>query len=76
MSSWKAYGAEEPWFCDDAAALTGLKYGWAIASLAVNRSWRCKFSFVEVNRALQAIEDDVPGDHTVIACPESLWHRC
>lgn len=39
MSSWKDYGAEEPWFCDDAAALTGLKYGWAIASLAVNRSW-------------------------------------
>ena len=29
----------EPWFCEDAAALTGLKYGWAIASLAVNRSW-------------------------------------
>lgn len=39
MSSWKDYGAEEPWFCDDAAALTGLKYGWAIASSAVNRSW-------------------------------------
>ncbi len=34
---------EDPWFCDDdAAALTGLKYAWAIASFAVNRSWmRC-----------------------------------
>ena len=38
--SWKGYGTEDPWFCDDAAAaLTGLKYGCAIASLAVNRSW-------------------------------------
>lgn len=37
--SSRAYGMEDPWFCDDAAALTGLKYGWAIASLAVNRSW-------------------------------------
>ena len=34
------HGMEVPWFCDEAAALTGLKYAWAIASLAVNRSWR------------------------------------
>lgn len=26
-SSWRVHGIEEPWFCDDAAALTGLKYG-------------------------------------------------
>lgn len=35
----RGYVMDDPWFCDDAAALTGLKYGWAIASLAVNRSW-------------------------------------
>ena len=35
----RGYGMEDPWFCEDAAALTGLKYGWAIASLAVSRSW-------------------------------------
>ena len=35
----RGYGMDDPWFCTDAAALTGLKYGWAIASLAVNRSW-------------------------------------
>ena len=34
----RGYGMEDPWFCEDAAALTGLKYGWAIASLAVSRS--------------------------------------
>ena len=39
VSGLRDHGIEEPWFCDDAAALTGLKYGWAIASLAVNRSW-------------------------------------
>ena len=40
VSNLEYYGMEDPWFCDDdAAALTGLKYAWAIASLAVNRSW-------------------------------------
>ena len=39
VSRLRFYDVEDPWFCDDAAAaLTGLKYGWAIASLAVNRS--------------------------------------
>ena len=27
VSGLKDHGIEEPWFCDDAAALTGLKYG-------------------------------------------------
>lgn len=35
----RGYDVEELWFCDDAGFLTGLKYAWAIASLAVNRSW-------------------------------------
>lgn len=37
--SSRDYEIEDAWFCDDAAALTGLKYGWAIASFAVSRSW-------------------------------------
>ena len=75
VSSLRDYGMEEPWFCEDAAALTGLKYGCAIASLAVNRSWM-QVSFVMMDHQSKSQEINIPDDHNVVACPKSLWHRC
>ncbi len=47
----------------DAAALTGLKYGCDIASLAVKRSW-ASVSYIQTAH----IKFVIPGDHIEAAC--------